>query len=384
MSKRQAFLWFVFYFWLLATSGTLAAYYIPWVGGTRVPGRRLGHVWLLRRLGRRAANRRLSAVRGVLTGSGPCPESGVLTTKTLVDQVQAHSTWLPLGRIVFAVPGMFACAALALVIVPSALHTSPLWAIGVYLAFFLVSVLLMCVDILAVRNADPAGTVTAAAVGLLECLTTRSRKAPAKLTVAAWQSQLVEQLCTDLVRRAHRESVGAVPGSRLAMAQDTASVVRALRHHAALVHGPATDRERETHKRELVLLVCSILTYSSRPRADAADFRVVDADRLVDVPATVPDATSVPSPKARAVVPLLFLSALVTLGLGLGLTGAPGEVIAPIVAALALVGAPLARRFGVTVLDSFEGPHVPSPAAGEDAPTSVGRSTRSRLTRGES
>jgi hypothetical protein len=55
MGMRQTFLWFVFYFWLLATLGTLVAFYIPWVSGTRVPGRRLGSVPLLKQLGRRNA-----------------------------------------------------------------------------------------------------------------------------------------------------------------------------------------------------------------------------------------------------------------------------------------------------------------------------------------
>ncbi|MER6323198.1 hypothetical protein [Streptomyces coelicoflavus] len=368
MSTRQTFLWFVFYFWLLATSGTFVVYYIPWVSGTRVPGRRLGGVPLLKRIGRRTAEDRLGAVKDVLAERlFTCPELQVLTRGSLVDQVHAHSTWVPLSRLVFAVPGMFACAALALVVVPSDWRTSPLWAIGVYLAFFLVSAFLMCIDILAVRNADPAGAVTAVAVGVLESFTTRSDKAPAKSTPVAWQSQMVEQLCTALVRRAHRESVGAVPGSRLAMASSTASVIRALRHHSALVHGNAACEERTAHERELVLLLCSILTYSSRPRALVVDFRVCDADRLADVPEAVPDATAMPSPKARVVVPLLFLCALLAMAVGLGLTGAAGEFTAPIVVTLAMAAAPLASRFGVTVLDSFAEPLAPSPTAGEGA-----------------
>ncbi|WP_329470507.1 hypothetical protein OIE75_10760 [Streptomyces sp. NBC_01723] len=282
-------------------------------------------------------------------------------------QVHAHSTWVPLSRLVFAVPGMFACAALALVVVPSDWRTSPLWAIGVYLGFILVSALLTCIDILAVRNADPAGTVTAVAVGVLESFTTRSDKAPAKLTPVIWQSRMVEQLCTDLTRRAHRESAGAVPGSRLAMVSSTASVIRALRHHTALVHGNAACEERTTHERELVLLICSILAYSSRTRALVADFRVCDADRLANVPEAVPDATAMPSPKARVVVPSLFLCTLVAVAVGLGLTGAAGEFTAPIVVTLAMAAAPIASRFGVTVLDSFAEPLTPVPAAGQGA-----------------
>ncbi|MEU5751761.1 hypothetical protein [Streptomyces sp. NPDC047829] len=367
MSTRQAFLWFVFYFWLLATSGTFVAYYIPWVSGTRVPGRCLGRVPLLKGLGRGRAEGRVGAVKDELGRRlGPCPELRVLTSEPLVGQVQAHSTWVPLSRIVFAVPGMLACAALALVVVPSAWRTSPLWAIGVYLAFVLVSALLTCVDILAVRNADPAGTVTAVALGVLESFTTRPHKFPAKSTPAAWQSQMVEQLCTALVRRAHRESVGAVPGSRLAMAQSTASAVRALRHHSALVHGSATHEERATHERELWLLIDSILTYSSRPRADVVDFRVVDDERVAEVPETVADATALPSPKARVLVPLLFLCALVAIAVGLGVTGAAGELTGPIVVALAMAATPFARRFGVTVLDSFAEPMAPPQTAVED------------------
>ncbi|MFG2358593.1 hypothetical protein [Streptomyces sp. NPDC048521] len=219
-------------------------------------------------------------------------------------------------------------------------------------------------DIWAVRNADSAGTVTAVAVGLLESFTTRADQAPPKSTPAAWQSQMVEQLCRALVRRAHRESGGAVPGSRLTMAQSTATTVRALRHRTALVHSNVTKEERTTHERELLSLVCDLLTYSSRPRADVVDFRVVNADRLADVPETVPDVTAVPSPKARVLAPLLFLGALVAITIGLGFTGVAGEFTAPIVVALAMAAAPLARRFGVTVLDSFAEPLTPPPTPG--------------------
>ncbi|MFD9026458.1 hypothetical protein [Streptomyces parvulus] len=364
MSTRQTLLHFAFYFWLLATSGAFVVYYIPWLSGTRVPGRRLGGVPLLKRLGRRTAEDRLGAVKDELTRRRvPCADLQVLTKKPLVDQVHAHSTWLPLSRLVFAVPGMFACAALALVVVPSEWRTSPLWAIGVYLAFTLVSALLTCVDVLAVRNADPTGTVTAVAVGVLESFTTRSDRAPAKSTPVAWQSRMVEQLCTALVRRAHRESVGAVPGSRLAMASSTASVARALRHHTTLVHGATTCEERTTHERELMRLICSLLTYSSRPRALVVDFRVCDADRLANLPEAVPDATAMPSPKARVIVPLLFLCVLVAMAVGLGITGAVGEFTAPIVVTLAMAAAPIASRFGVTVFDSLAEPLSLSPAA---------------------
>ncbi|MFJ8182254.1 hypothetical protein [Streptomyces sp. NPDC096105] len=377
MSTRQAFLWLVFYFWFLITPFQLVVYYVPWVGGTRVPGRLLGQVPLLKRLGRRRAEDRLGSVKAELTTKlGSRAELEVLATEPLVDQVHGHATWAQLSRIFLAAPGLLACAALALVVTPSTWRDWPLWAIGVYLAFVHVSALLTCIDIWAVRNADPSGTVTAVAVGVLESFTTRVDKAPAKSTPAAWQSRMVEQLCTALVRRAHRESAGAVPGSRLAMARSTATAVRALRHRTALVHGSATGEERAAHERDLWLLVCNVLTYSSRPRADVVDFRVVDADRLADVPETVPDATAVPSPKARVLVPLLFLCALVALAVGLGLTGAAGEFTAPIVVALAMAAAPFASRFGVTVLDSFTQPPALSPVTGQEEPLPTAETVR--------
>ncbi|MFE0871687.1 MULTISPECIES: hypothetical protein [Streptomyces] len=357
MSMRQDFLWFVFYFWFFVVPCQLAAYYVPWVGGTRVPGRLLGRVWLLKQLGRRKAETRLDAVKSALTERlGPREEWEVLTSEPLVDHVQAHATWLRLSRTFLAAPGMLACAALALVIASSAWPTWPLWAIGVYLSFVQVSALLTCIDIWAVRNADSAGTATAVAVGVLESFTTRADKAPAKSTRVTWQSQMIEQLCESLVRRAYRESSGAVPGSRLAMAHSTASVVRAMRHRAALVHGDVTSDERAIHERELMLLVCSILKYSSRRRADVVDFRLVDEERLADVPEEVPDTTAVPSSKARVLVPLLFLGALVAIAIGLGATGATGEFTTPVVMALAMVFAPLTHQVGVTVLDSFAEP----------------------------
>ncbi|MFJ8541938.1 hypothetical protein ACIRFH_07960 [Streptomyces sp. NPDC093586] len=376
MSTRKAFLWFVFYFWILAASGTLVAYYIPWVGGTRVPGRLLGRVPLLKRLGRHSAKGRLAAVKSELDRRlDSHPESTVLTSEQLIDQVHAHATWVPLSRAVFAAPGMLACAALAL-LAPSAWHTSSLWAIGVYFAFFQVSVLLTCIDIWAVRNADSAGTVTAVAVGVLESFTTRAGAAPAKTTPAAWQSQMVEQLCTALVRRAHRETVGTVPGSRFAMAQNTATVVRALRHRTALVHGNAVDEGRATAERELWLLICNILTYSSRPRADVTVFRVADAGRLADVPQTVPDATAVPSPKARVLVPLLFLCVLMAMAVGFGVTGAAAEFTGPIVIALAMAATHFVRRFGVTVFDSFAEPSAPPATTGEEEPRPMPEAVR--------
>lgn len=369
MGMRQTFLWFVFYFWFIITSCQLLVYYVPWVRGARVPGRLLGQVPLLNRLGRRKAELRLNALKDTLTAKfGPGAEFERLTGRTIADQVHAHATWAQLSRIFLAVPGIVACVALPVVVTPSTWRT-PLWVIGVYLGFVHVSALLTCIDILAVRNADPAGTVTAAAVGVLESFTTRAGKAPAKTTPAAWQSQMIEHLCASLVRRAHRESVGVVPGSRLAMAQSTASAVRALRHRAALVHGSAAGEEvRATHERELVVLVCSVITYSSRPRGNVMDFCVVDAERLADVPESVPDITAVPSPKARVLVPLLFLCTLVAIAVGFGRTGASAEFTMPVITALAMAAAPLALRFGVTVLHSFTQPLIPAPTAGDGAP----------------
>lgn len=363
MSMRQTYLWFVFYFWFAVTPCTLIAYYIPWVSGTRVPGRRLGRVPLLKQFGRRAARQRLGKL---VDGLGPRPVTEVLTRESLVDQVHGHATWAQLSRIFLAAPAMLAAPALALVVNPLTWRTSSLWALGVYLSFVHISVLLTCIDIWAVRNADSAGTVTYAAVGVLESFTTCADKAPAKSTPAAWQSQLVEQLSAALIRRAHKESAKVVPGSRLTMVQNTASAVRALRHHTALVHAnPADSEERQTHKRELWLLICSILKYSSRPPAEVVDFRVVDPERLADVPATVPEPTAVPSPKARVLVPLLFMCALSAVAVALGITGAAGEFTGPIVVAMTMAAAPLAHRFGVTVLDSFAQPALPPPSVSE-------------------
>ncbi|MFF4396017.1 hypothetical protein [Streptomyces sp. NPDC001480] len=42
--------------------------------------------------------------------------------------------------------------------------------------------------------------------------------------------------------------------------------------------------------------------------------------------------------------------------------GAAGEFTAPIVLAMAMAAAPLARRFGVTMLDSFAEPTLPPPS----------------------
>ncbi|WP_326723518.1 hypothetical protein OHT59_33115 [Streptomyces sp. NBC_00243] len=372
MSMRQTYLWFTFYLWFIVTPCTLISYFIPWVSGSRIPGRRLGCVPLLKRFRRRNARSRLDAVREKLPENlRACPESKVLTSDPLVNQVHAHATWAQASLIYLAAPGMLASAALALVVNTLAWRASSLWAVAVYLTFVYVSAFLTCIDIWAVRNADSAGAVTLAAVGVLESFTTRAKKAPAKSTPAVWQSQLIEQLCTVLVRRAHRESAGAVPGSRLTMAQNTACLVRALRHHIALIHDSAESEERPMHERELWLLICNILKYSSRPRADVVDFRVVDPDLLAAVPDVVPEASAVPSPKARVLVPLLFICALAAVAVVLGATGAAGEVTQPIVVALALAVLPFARRFGVTALDAFAQPPVPAPASPQVDPQPV-------------
>ncbi|MES5821519.1 hypothetical protein [Streptomyces sp. RG80] len=372
MSMRQTYLWFTFYLWLTVTPCTLIIYYIPWVTGTRMPGKRLGRVPLLKQFRRRKARSRLDAVReGLSENLRDCPDFEVLACEPLVSQVHAHATWAQLSRIFLAAPGMLASAALALVVSPWTWRSSSLWAVGVYLTFVFVSAFLTCVDIRAVRNADSAGTVTLAAVGVLESFTTRAEKAPAKSTTAAWQSQLIDQLCMALVRRAHRESAGAVPGSRLTMAQDTARVVRALRHRTALVHGSAESEERRTQERELWLLICNILKYSSRSRADVVDFRVADADRLAAVPDTVPEASALPSPKARVLVPLLFMCALVAIAVVLGLTGAAGEFTQPIFVALAMATLPFARRFGVTAFDTVAQSPAPASASPQVDPQSA-------------
>ncbi|MCL6669596.1 hypothetical protein [Streptomyces panaciradicis] len=377
MSVRQTYLWFVFYFWFTVTPCVLVSYYIPWVSGTRIPGRYLGRVPLLKRLGLGKARSRLESIREALPEPvRVCTEVDVLTHKPVVRQVHAHATWAQLSWMFLAAPGMLASAALALVVNPSAWRASSLWAVGVYLTFVFVSALLTCIDIWAVRNADSAGTVTYTAVEVLESFTTRAKKGPVKSTPAAWQSQSIEQLCTALARRAHRESAGAVPGSRLQMIQSTARVVRALRHHTAHIHESADSEQRRTHERELWLLICNIMKYSSRPRAEVADFRVVDVDRLVAVPDTVLEPTAVPSPKARVLVPLLFMCALAAVGVALGVTGVAGEFTQPIVVALAMAVVPFARRFGVTALDAFAQPSPTALAPQQADPQTVSEPVR--------
>ncbi|MFG3234015.1 hypothetical protein ACGFZG_19965 [Streptomyces antibioticus] len=206
------------------------------------------------------------------------------------------------------------------------------------------------------RNADSAGVVSVAAVSVTESFTTRSGNGPAKLTPVVWQSQLIEQLCTALARRAYRQSAKAVPGSRITMMQETETVVRALRYRAALVHSHVEGEERQTHERELFLLISNIVKYTSRPRAQIIDFRVIDTDRFAHVPDAVPEATDIPSSKALVLVPLLFVCVLVAVSVTLGVTGAAGEITQPIVIGLALAFMPLAHPLGVTVLDTFTQP----------------------------
>ncbi|MGW4388477.1 hypothetical protein [Streptomyces sp. NPDC004685] len=364
---KQAYLWFVFNLWFLITPYTLAGYYLPWVGGTRIPGRRLGRVPLLGSAGRRGTRSRLEAVK---TALGDRPEYRVLESEDLLSQVHAHAIWARLSRIFLMAPGACAVVALAFVLTPSAGHTPSLLLTGLYAAFFLVSVFLTGVDARAVRNADSAGMVSVAAVAVLEAFTTRAERFPAKSTPALWQSGLIEELCTALVRRAHRESLGVVPASRQDMADNTARLVRNLRHRAALVHSGNEEEPRRAREHELWSLICSVLDYSSRQRAQVRDFRVVDADRLSDVPNVDTAEATGPSLKARVLIPLVFMSAVIGVAVVLDLTGVAGEYASLIVFAMAAAGAPLARRFGVTVLDALiEPPALPAAARHEPEQT---------------
>ncbi|MFH8656298.1 hypothetical protein [Streptomyces afghaniensis] len=355
---KQAYLWFVFNLWFLITPYTVMGYYIPWIGGTRIPGRRLGRLPLLGSLGRHRSKARLSAVKEAL---GDRPEYRVLDTEDLLNQVHGHATWAKLSRVFLMAPGGLAIVALAIVLVPTPGHTPSLLLTGLYAMFFLVSVSLTGIDSRAIRNADSAGTVSVAAVAVLESFTTRAGHFSAKSTPALWQSGLIEELCKALARRAHRESLGAVPVSRQGMANDTAHLVRNLRHRAEVVHSSDEDEaRRDSREHELASLICSVLTYSSRPRAQVRDFRVVDADRLSDVPDAGAAEATVPSLTARVLVPLVFMGAVVGVAVVLGVTGAAGEFAPLIVFAMAAAAAPLAHRFGVTVLDALvEPPALP-------------------------
>ncbi|MFJ5034471.1 hypothetical protein ACIQB5_41955 [Streptomyces sp. NPDC088560] len=75
-------------------------------------------------------------------------------------------------------------------------------------------------------------------------------------------------------------------------------------------------------------------------------------------------------------VPLLFICALTAVAAALGVTGAAGEFTPPIVVALAMAAAPLARRFGVTVLDAFAEPPSPLPASRRDESQRVPEAVR--------
>ncbi|WP_157857384.1 hypothetical protein [Streptomyces yerevanensis] len=378
---KQAYLWFVFNLWLLITPYTLIGYYIPWAGGTRIPGRRLSRLPLLGSVGRPRAKARLSAVKEVL---GDRPEYRVLENEHcehLLSQVHAHATWARLSRVFLMAPGALAVVALAFVLAPAAGHTPSPPLIGLYTAFFLFSVCLTGIDSRAIRNADSAGTVSVAAVAVLESFTTRADAVPAKSTPALWQSGLIEELCTALVRRAHRESLGAVPASRQSMANDTALLVRNLRHRAALVHSANEDETRRAREHELWSLVCGVLTYSSRPRAQVRDFHVVDAGLLSDVSDAGAAEATVPSLKARVLVPLVFMGAVIGVAVVLGVTGAAGEFAPLIVFAMAAAAAPLAHRFGVTVLDALVEPPAlpvaPPAAPRQDEPERTPEQVRS-------
>jgi hypothetical protein len=365
---KQAYLWFVFNLWFLITPYTVVGYYIPWVSGTRIPGKRLGRLPILGSVGRDRAKARLSAVRNAL---GDRPEYRVLESEDLLRQVHAHATWARLSRFFLIAPGALAVVALAFVLTPAAGHAPSPLLIGLFTMFFLVSVCLTGIDSRAIRNADSAGTASLAAVAVLESFTTRAGHPPAKSTPALWQSGLIEELCTALVRRAHRESLGAVPASRQSMAHDTSHLLRNLRHRVALVHSSNEDEARRAHEHELASLICSVLTYSSRPRTQVRDFRVVDADRLIDVPDADMGEATAPSLKARVLVPLVFMSAVIGVAVVLGVTGAAGEFAPLIVFAMAAAAAPLAHRFGVTVLDALvEPPALPAaPRQGEPEQT---------------
>lgn len=365
---KQAHFSFLFSLWFFITCFTAMGYYSSWVGGTRVPGRLLGRVPLLGSVGRRGARSRLNTVRGDL---GASSEYQVLVEEPLLKQVQGHATWARLSRIFLMAPGGVALFAFAFVLTPSAGHTPPPWLTAFFMTLFLVSLCLTGVEIRAVRNADSAGLVSVAAVAVLEAFTTRVEKCPPKSTPALWQSGLIEELCTALVRRAQRESLGAVPASRQDMTNDTARLIRALRHRVALVHSGDEGEVREAREHELFALLCGILRYSSRPRDRVRDFRVIEADCLGDAPDIADDEATVPSLKARVLIPLVFLCAIISLAVALSLTGVAGEYAPYVVVAMAAAATPLANRFQVTVFDALlEPPALPAaPRQAEPQPT---------------
>ncbi|MFE5399479.1 hypothetical protein ACFQ9U_33570 [Streptomyces sp. NPDC056568] len=266
---------------------------VLWRSRTRVLGAGVYRTPGMRRMWRKACERRVEALLTALERTG-VPAESTPDKDELVDRwhrivvgrcVSVTLQTVPLLVVVF--PFWWATS-----IAPNAV--TPLWMFAALAGFGAVSITLMAADERAAAVSDAAGVVTVESIRFLEMLLMPDARR-AQDSALEVHGKLSARLCSALRAQARHGTFTMSPAIRLRTREATDRLIAALEDgNRRYLFGEGPDRD--TAVRGLSRLVSGVLRQSCRPRAQRDSLVVIDSVLLVDAPE--------PSDAAGAVEPL--------------------------------------------------------------------------------
>ncbi|MEU7402100.1 hypothetical protein [Streptomyces sp. NPDC044948] len=254
---------------------------VLWRSRTRVLGAGVYRTPGVRRIRRRACERRVEALLTALERTDVSAE-GTPDKGDLVDRWHR----IVVGRCVSVALQM---VPLLVVVFPFWWATSiaqnavtPLWMFAALAGFGAVSITLMAADERATAVSDAAGVVTVESIRFLEVLLMPDGRR-AQDSALEVHGKLSARLCSALRAQARHGTFTMPPAIRLRTRQATERLIAALEdgnYRYLFGEGP----ERDTGVRDLSRLVSGVLRQSCRPRAQRDSLVVIDSVLLVDAP----------------------------------------------------------------------------------------------------
>ncbi|MET7731476.1 hypothetical protein ABZT02_08910 [Streptomyces sp. NPDC005402] len=290
-----------------------------WQSRSRVLGAVVYRLPGVRRVGRGACERRLTALLKELERRG-VPAEARPEQDELVDRRDHIAAGRSVSVLLQAVPLLTALLPFVWSASPARTTITPLWMCAAIAGFSAVSMALMAADMRAVTVSDAAGTVTEAAVHFLELLLVPDgrRAQDSALDVHA---RVFARLCQSLRAQARHAPRRTPPVAREQLRQTTERLIGALTH-ADQRYLFSEGADRDTAVRHLSLLVAGALRYSCRPRGQRDSLVVIDTALLADAPE--PDAAATEAEPLRSRLLAGAGKAAVAVGLLAGAVLLPG------------------------------------------------------------
>ncbi|MGX1404190.1 hypothetical protein [Streptomyces sp. SAI-097] len=254
---------------------------VLWRSRTRILGAGAYRTPGVRRIRRRACERRVEALLSALERTGVTVE-GTPNKDDLVGRWHR----IVVGRCVSVT---FQTVPLLVVVLPFWWATSiapnavtPVWMFAALAGFGAVSIMLMAADERATAVSDAAGVVTVESIRFLEMLLMPDGRR-AQDSALEVHGRLSARLCSALRAQARHGTFTMPTAIRLRTRKSTERLIAALEdgNHRYLF-GEGLDRDAAV--RDLSRLVSGVLSQSCRPRAQRDSLVVIDSVLLVDAP----------------------------------------------------------------------------------------------------